>query len=471
MTSVPNRLQLLNGSRFYVICLLGLMIMASACSSSKPTRSNTRSSTPTKTTNVKVGTQTSKTKVDTVKWTEKTSSNSPITDEMFDNANKEEIDSEFKSEYNIALFIPFDSKNYNQNNQFPKDATQLEYIHFYAGVLQGLEELEREGHSLKINVFDSKDVSGRFNSSKLRDYDLIIGPEDKSQLSEIMEVAKKMEIPLVSPWYSFDKLPDDNHYYIQLKPYISVYYDKLMEFVADELDGENTLLLTRKVSSDKSRTKILQTSYNKYIEGRSTLTNLQEFEVNEDSLKSGVYAYDQIFSPDTRTNFILANWSYFRDEDYVYDCVRKLSAEKGFHDVSLIGMPILYQSSKMNFDYFRNLNMKICMPDFVDRRDSQVKKFSQAYFDKYKDIPKDQAMQGYDMIKYLGLALHEYGSRFQFYLDRVNYNGLSTSFHVEKSTRSNTKYQEDENNFNFFENSFLEMVEFRDNRFQRFENR
>ena len=87
--------------------------------------------------------------------------------------------------------------------------------------------------------------------------------------------------------------------------------------------------------------------------------------------------------------FILPNWSFVDDENFVYNAVRKLSGEKGLNDVVLYGMPILLESDKIKFEHYSNLNMRIARTSFLDREEIEVKEFRKEFYNKYQGFPSE----------------------------------------------------------------------------------
>ena len=141
---------------------------------------------------------------------------------------------------------------------------------------------------------------------------------------------------------------------------------------------------------------------------------LQEFYLDVDSLSTGEFAFENIFIDGKTTVFLLPNHSFSADEDFVYNAARKMNGEKGLENVVLYGMPILLESDKIKYDLHRGLNMRICRSSYVDRNNIQIKEFRQKYFDVYGGFPSDEAMEGYDMMIFIGRSMYNYGKKFQF---------------------------------------------------------
>ena len=138
--------------------------------------------------------------------------------------------------------------------------------------------------------------------------------------------------------------------------------NKIVEDVKDNYENDQVFLLGRKNRKDRGMMNYIQ----QVADGDEDLPGqFEELYLEEDSLLLGEYAYQEVFFEDKTTVFILPNWSFVDDENFVYNAVRKLAGEKGLNKVVLYGMPILIESNKITFEHYSNLNMRICRTSSV----------------------------------------------------------------------------------------------------------
>ena len=219
-------------------------------------------------------------------------------------------------------------------------------------------------------------------------------------------------------------------------------------------------LLGRKNRKDRGMMNYIQ----QVADGDEDLPGqFQELYLEEDSLLLGEYAYQEVFFEDKTTVFILPNWSFVDDENFVYNAVRKLAGEKGLNKVVLYGMPILIESNKITFEHYSNLNMRICRTSYLNRGSVEVNEFRQNYFDKYQDFPSEDVFEGYDMMMFVGRSLKNYGKKFQYFLDTYEASLYQTEFEVLKVFKPGDDDSFD--NIQYFQNNHLYILEFKDNYF------
>ena len=424
MISVRNRQQLSNGNKSLILAVLAISLL-SACSTSKKTSRGGRTIIQPNTTVIETKKDEKEpTKVDTIIWAEvdRTKGSESLEDW---NLNKKEV-------YKISLMLPIEiEKNRVSDDDYTNPNSKVgRMLHYYAGTKLALEQLENEGIRIDVDVYDAE--SGSFNR-KLQDSrksDVIIGPRDRNQLANTASYGQTNEVPVISPWLSSSKLAKDNPYYIQLIPSVRDHYDRLVEHVKENYPDDQVYLLGRKINRDLATMRYLQNAGAALNEDGEAFP-FNELYLNEDSLKTGVEAYQNVFLEDKTTVFILPNYSFSDDEDFVYNCVRKLNAEKGLNKVILYGMPILLESEKVKFEHYTNLNMRIVRSSFVDKDDPVVSEFRKLYFDRYNDFPSEEAFKGYDIMLYVGRSLFNYGTGFYNYLDRSKSNLVHTSFDIQ----------------------------------------
>ena len=77
--------------------------------------------------------------------------------------------------------------------------------------------------------------------------------------------------------------------------------------------------------------------------------------------------------------FIFPNYSY-KDELYLYNAMRRLLAERGIHEITVYGMPILKDSEKMGFDFFSGLHIHVPASRYIDNSREEVKSFDRKFF-------------------------------------------------------------------------------------------
>ena len=445
--------QLLSGSKYLGLVFL-LAFSLTACSSTKSVNKQ-KKRTPTRSTQTKKKQKAKDIKVDTIKWSgvdTKSGSVLPGANGMIKKRN-----------YNVAMFMPFKIKGSESSDISDKSSRVNGFLNYYAGVKFALKQLEKEDVNLRLQVYDSESSSLQ---TKLRraskDSDLIIGPYSRNDIMKAANLGKENDLTIVSPWKATTKVKD-NPYYVQLLPNLNDHFDKIIEHATSSYESENIVLVGRKGNSkDMNIIRYLQES-NK-IQNGSRADRLPEYYVEMDSLMNGEIAFDEVFVEGEKTVFVVPNYSS-KDENYLHSCLRKINVEKGQNKVSVYTMPLAFTSDLITFDYYKNLDMKIVRSYYVDYSDKRVQQFRRDFFDVFNATPTDDAFKGYDMMLFVGRALYEYGTEFQFHMNSNDHNYLQTDFTISAKKEFNSDGEYDE--INYFLNTHLDILEFKQNQFSR----
>ena len=104
---------------------------------------------------------------------------------------------------------------------------------------------------------------------------------------------------------------------------------------------------------------------------------------------------------------------------------------------------------------------------FLDRYDRRVTAFKQQYIDRYGDVPDDNAHLGYDTMLYFGRQLGAKGVNFYRVLDQLDDNMMTGYFDFERQVHNGQGSEGGVQSFDQFENSNLNIIQFKDYRFQK----
>jgi len=441
----------LSGNKVILLSILCLFLVSS-CKTKKTVVDNKGPRTQTPNTN-RPG---PKSKVDTIRWSESVLENSDVV--------TTETPIEYKSSYKIAILIPFESNRYEPRQFQIQESNENRFANYYSGVKLALEKLNTEGANFSVQVIDSGvgNISPKLN--KLKEYDLIIGPYNRQQLKETAEFCLKNEIVNISPWQASSKIAEDNPFHVQLRPNQTAYYDAMVEHALRKYDVEQIWLVGRDTKTDKGRINYFQESAAAILNKPKGVLN--EYEIDLDSLTNEALTYNNIFVEDKKNVFLFPQWSS-EDEPFLYDCLRKLAIEKGSNDLIVYGMPVMIDSDKISYDYFQNLDIHVTRAKWVDRHDPDVKAFRKYYFDRYNALAQDDALDGYDMMMFVGSNLMKDGKTFQYTLDQDRERYLQTSFDIQKVVLSDEERLDNFNKIDYFENRNLDIIRFRKDRLVR----
>ncbi len=363
-----------------------------------------------------------------------------------------------KEKYEVLLLMPLNAEKLMVGN-FARN----KYLHYYAGVLLALQDLNTEKNNIKLRVVDTYSESYKQQLIKNQVLspipDLVIGPLDREEVKIISEEALDKKVTMLSPWHTSTRIANDNPFYIQLKPNLKSHFRKIVNHAIQQFNKGEIAVVTKKNKEGKSWYNYLQEQAEIQVGDKDYIFH---YELHEDSLKFGTAFYN-LFTKNRVSAIILPHYS-FSDEEEVYHIMRKLAGEKGTEKIVVYGMPLLYESEKIDFDLHYALNTSVVMSDFVDQTDFRVKDFKRRFLEEYGEIPLNDAIKGYDLMLFAGKSLMQYGLYFQFQAELDEEDFLQAQIHLKKIQSEDSSQISIKS---FFENDHLDIIEFFQARFTK----
>ena len=360
----------------------------------------------------------------------------------------------------IGMLLPFKTSLARVSER-----ENLSFLQYYGGVKIAAKQLEEEGINLDIEVFDSEKVSVSNLDSK---WDMIIGPyataandANKALFQNVVDFGKKNKVLVVSPFYSNSRTTENNPYYLQLKPNLRVYLSRMVEHVSKNFSLSEVALVLRDGSID--------TRWNEYIQMQAagyfnkTETNvIDKIIVKEPALQDKTPFFAEYIAKGKKV-FILPNYS-FNDEVYLQQVMTKINNEKTAKDIIVYGMPVILESEKIGVSLYNALQIRLVVPDFIEKSNEKANEFTTKFFNEFKTIPSGQAFDGYDMMLFLGRAISDKGKDFPKTIGKVNTPYLQTSFNIQ------AVYEDGDDSFTkllFYENKHLDVIGYSGGRFRK----
>lgn len=454
MISVRNHQLQSSGNKLAGLIVLLVALLLSACKTKDQLPRKPRTTTPPP---KKKQVLKPKPKVDTVQWTEverEVKSEDPDKGDEFEGASS-------RSSYDVAVLFPFDAASM-------KEATDTDdrFVNYYGGMLMALDILNNQGKQLNVSVRDIGDRNTKLDDEVAQlvgGADLVIAPFHKRQVKAVAQYGLRKKTTVVSPWLVSSKVTKDNPYYVKLMPDLTDYYQAIMSDITSRYHKEQVVIIGN--DSDGSKIKYLQ-GLAKAMYGTGNDLAIEQYIVDQDSLMNGETAFDSIFYRQDDLVVVIPNYSN-SDESFVYNCVRRLAVEKGEKKVVTYGMPLILDSDRMEYDYFKSLNMHVARSKYVDREDHRVQSFKRDYYARFGAIPTDDSYEGYDMMMYVGESLWESGKTFQTRNSGISDKYLQSSFLIAGKPKKDVEMVTGPEDVEYYSNKKIDIISFKDGRFTR----
>jgi hypothetical protein len=454
MISVRNHLRLLSGNNS-IFFLIVLTVFLSSCGASKKSVGKPAPKPVVKKDQPLPG------KIDTVVWKEvpakpkKTEVNPD--EKTKDTGKKEDKTSRPLTEIKLLALIPFKTDDIDTSGKNIQPGN-LRFVHYYAGMKMALEEFNNSnGIPIHLEVFDtgendrSKEILSSYKGSLPQ---VIIGPYKSEGLKFSAEWAKKNETYLISPWISSSTITDENPYYFQVKAGLNAHYQLINEHVRNHFPVDNVVMISK--SKEDSKLKFFNTNEYDSLQIKEEIISEEDLAVRTEPL------LERYFKSEGPTVFILPMASS-RDENYIYHFLRRVMSEKKGKPVIIYGLYKWLEMKSEVLDYINVLNVRISISNFVDNDNSAVRSFKRKYFDIYREFPSEAAMEGYDLTKYLILAMRKKGFTFYEWNEERKNEYLETQFDFKPIYKDDGKNQKE---IDYYENKYIRIIEVKENKYR-----
>jgi len=390
----------------------------------------------------------------------------PITDSTSPEVMEDEYSEDRRSRYNVAMLLPFVSDS-PASPGMQVNRKSLIAIQFYAGVQLALEQLTSEGVNVDLAVFDTRAESGQvkyiMDKGEVLNADLIIGPYRNSSVKVAADFAKQYQKPVVSPFTPHERITDDNPYFIQMNPGLKSHMRAILKHIGQEHSADQITLVALDNGTERARLEQFQ-QVHKEMAGSNNVDPLNELIITREIAEEETLPIDTtLFVEGRKAIYVFPSWS---SERQIYDFLRKINLAKGSDNQLMVyGMP---QWQKFEYyDYYERLNVHLPTAVFLDKYDRRVSAFKTQYLDRYGDLPDDNAYLGYDTMLFFGRQLGAKGVNFHKILDQLDDNMMTGYFDFERQVHNGQSVEGDLRLFDQFENSNLNIIQFKDYRFQK----
>ena len=132
-----------------------------------------------------------------------------------------------------------------------KSYKSFDFIQFYEGILMGLQELEKRGCQVVLNVVDVPNeddatVVNAFNSHNVANSDFIIALLTRNPFKKAAELARENQVFIISPMSERDAILADNPYVVKYTPSDKAIAKAMLSIAAKDFPGAHIYLIHSK---------------------------------------------------------------------------------------------------------------------------------------------------------------------------------------------------------------------------------
>jgi len=315
------------------------------------------------------------------------------------------------------------------------------FVQFYAGLRLAIEEENplRRNIALRITSAGRLAVSGEPGTP-----DIIIGPYDRDSIEQTLARLADKSTILISPWLPAFTPRHNGSHFIQLTPGLERHAEAIMSFIRADLAGQEVVLVARDEPSERSR-------INTFRQFGSGLE--KELIVTDKSATLEVLDLSSYFHS-SGTVFVLPYYSR-QDEDFVNRFLRKVQADKGEHPVTVFGLPQWTGFNNLNSHAMEAVGLYLSEPAWPSADPVVLQDFRERFFARHHTVPDINAMQGYDLGRWLVETLDRQGFEGLTQSDAEWNDGLCSGYSIRP-----VMMQDRPGEVLYYENAFVRIVRF-----------
>jgi ABC-type branched-subunit amino acid transport system substrate-binding protein len=395
MTSVPNRLPLLSGNRWFLFFIIALI--SAACSPKLQP----------------VAVQPIK------KEPEKPAINNQV-------VKKAEVPPAPKVP-TISLLLPFGLEHLAPGSAYTYVSLKKADIavDYYQGFMLALDSLSSQGYNYRLRVLDTKDEASVAHSlaykPEVRTSDLIVGPVFPESMKAFSDILVSTGQPIVSPLSAVSPATFKNKNLITVVPPLEYHAWAAAQYINERMKPEKIFILKSGFSEE-----------NEYIvpfkKAIDSLSNRQTKTISITVIHGALSSLIPQLSAGETNVFLIAS----TNQHFLTVTLRALDSLNNSYPVTLFGHPDWRKFSFLNVNILQRLNTHITSADQVNYTATNTVAFSRAYRKAYHAEPSDYAIKGFDEGWYFGQLLAAGELKKGGQTDLADFNGLHNTFHFVK---------------------------------------
>lgn len=359
--------------------------------------------------------------------------------------------------YKIAIILPFqvpyiDSTGLASPQVSDNSNMALE---FYEGIKSALENLQLKGLSCKVSVYDSGESEDRVRQiladSTLKNTDVIFGPSKNGQNKIIAEFAKQNKIYHLSPFTPANNISSNNPYYWAANPSIETHLAAMYKYVAKTYANRRIITICDNKPNEINLANTLSNIANLANREQTGYVPVQQITYTGQSITE----IEAKLSPSEQNVIIIPSFK----EIFATTIVQKLRSLSNKYKITLFGMPNWKTFENVDIEYLAALNFHYTSPFWVDEYASTQQSMRQDFYRKYNYKPSDYAMEGYDLMQFVGDLLLKNGNNLSVATKSSESKQTYTSFDFKAASAnmySGALFATD-----YFENKYLNIIRLR----------
>ena len=305
-----------------------------------------------------------------------------------------------KASNNIAILLPFCAKLTLENPNHSNIQLSNLSREYYQGALIASDSLSKLGSVFHVSIFDTENDSnitvGLLKKSQIKEADLILGPIMQGGNKVLSDFIKDKDVFHVSPLMTLSKTKFSDPDLMSPNPNLTNYPNLILKHYQTIAEPLTIIIVSDKSTLDKTIT-----------------ASFKQLQQKQKQLKIKVVDYSSSLDlkselSHTKPNCLVVPSS---NENIVNAILKNIKDTSVYSNMIVYGFPQWLDFKNPNYQLWEAIHVRIASPFFIDYQHLAVKKFIEAYRERFYTEPSEAAFKGYDQLLYFSTNLDRYGKK------------------------------------------------------------
>jgi hypothetical protein len=325
-----------------------------------------------------------------------------------------------KDKYTISLLFPFLANTLTPtlNSQRPNQSV----LEMYQGMRMAADSLNRSGIHIDLRTYDTeRDIQvlkKLLDAPELKNSDLIVGPLFTDQIKLVQQFSLANQINMINPVSNTADYFKDNPYAMLFQASQQTLGERAAEVMNTAIRNKNIIVYF----GDTPKDSIMAFSFMKKANDLGLKIILAEEHRKETSAKilstlATPTEYDEWKNPKQFTLKLDSIGGIYvaSDNPLIYSKVSSSLTSRG-DSIVVVGSEnwISPDNSSVNFESFERVHVLFASSNFTQPRNPGFADFRKKFISRHGEYPSFYAKLGYEFMWFVGHAMNQYGTYFQY---------------------------------------------------------
>ncbi len=352
-----------------------------------------------------------------------------------------------RDEVNIAVMLPFGIDKLDQGSDY--STASRNSFELYKGIRLALEEIYIDGFDLNVHVLDNDgsetETRKLLNDDSFEAMDLVFGPLYIKNLKQVADYAKSSKTPFISPLSSSDDIAYDNNYIFSAVANKYTRYGALLDWVNSTFDNPNIGIIYQPIPSETlAKDDIIRVAQSKKV----IIT--EQISDGRDMFSAAV----NLLEKDRKNIVIIPSKNDAEGQTYINGLMSYLQFEADKYDIAVVGLEEWNTMRNISPAKYSSIDTYYIDKYHVDLSNADTAGKISYLKNRNENQPLHAyAIQGYDIMMYLGELIAQYGTGFKRHLGKKPFYGLQSVYDFGKLKIGN--------DFRFNDNKHINIVAYK----------